>query len=82
MIASGGRTLPQMPDSHGTSFHLVPLNVGSPTIVDTVDKDASQGQDLDIEPWPDLRRHVLRGTLQGRLAKVVAFGLARLEELP
>ena len=60
LITSGGRTLPQIPDSHRTIFHFVPLKVGSPTIVDIIE-DAFEGQDLDIGHDRDRGGILLKG---------------------
>ena len=49
LVTSGGRTLPQVPDSHRTIFHFVPLHVTDGRAIEDVIEDAFNGQDLGVE---------------------------------
>ena len=49
LVTSGGRTLPQVPDSHRRIFHFVPLHVTNGRAIEDVLEDAFDGQDLVAE---------------------------------
>ena len=49
LVTSGGRALPQVPDSHRTIFHFVPLHVAGGRAIEDVIEDAFDGQDLSVE---------------------------------
>lgn len=49
LVTSGGRALPQVPDSHRTMFHFVPLHVTDGRAIEDVIEDAFDGRDLAVE---------------------------------
>ena len=61
LITSGGYALPNIPDSHRTIFHFVPLKVTDGNVVGEVLEDAFQGQDLDVTMDRDRGGILLKG---------------------
>ena len=76
LVTSGGRSLPNIPDSHRTIFHFVPMRVTDGRIIEEVIEDAFDGQDLTVENDRD-RGGML---LTGRRA-LIAQALAIIETL-
>lgn len=53
LVTSGGRTLPDVPDSHRTIFHFVPMRVTDGRAIEDVIEDAFLGQDLAVDNKQD-----------------------------
>ena len=49
LVTSGGRTLPNVPDSHRTIFHFVPMKVTDGRAIEDVLEDVFDGQDLAVD---------------------------------
>ena len=49
LVTSGGRAVPQVPDSHRTMFHFVPLHVTDGRAIEDVIENAFDGRDLTVE---------------------------------
>ncbi len=49
LVTSGGRALPDVPDSHRTIFHFVPLRVTDGRAIENIVEDAFVGQDLTVD---------------------------------
>ena len=61
LVTSGGRALPQIPDSHRTIFHFVPLHIANGRAIEDIIEDAFDGQDLAVENDRDRGGMLLMG---------------------
>ena len=61
LVTSGGRALPQVPDSHRTIFHFVPLHIADGRAIEDVIEEAFDGQDLTVENDRDRGGMLLKG---------------------